>query len=52
MVSPQGVILWHDYGGRWPDVARYLKDMATRKKLYHLAETSLVLYAATLQDGR
>jgi hypothetical protein len=44
MLSPGGVILWHDYAGRWPDVPRYLRDTAVRKKLYHLAGTSLVLY--------
>jgi hypothetical protein len=51
MLSAQGVILWHDYGGRWPDVARYLSEIGSRRKLYHLANTSLVLYAASLQDG-
>ena len=49
MLSPQGVILWHDYGGRWPDVGRYLRETSTRKKLYHFSRTSLVFYGAAMQ---
>jgi len=49
MLSPGGVILWHDYAGIWPDVPRYLRDTAMRKKLYHLAGTSLVLYGLGTQ---
>jgi hypothetical protein len=44
MLSPLGVVLWHDYGGRWPDVAGYVRNIAARKKLYHLAGTTLVVY--------
>ena len=32
MLSPQGVVLWHDYGGRWPDVARYLRKGCRKEK--------------------
>lgn len=49
MLSPGGVILWHDYAGRWPDVPRYLRETAVHKKLYHLAGSSLVLYASNTQ---
>lgn len=49
MLSPQGVILWHDYGGRWPDVARHLQDIAARKRLYHLAGTTLAVYKSETQ---
>jgi hypothetical protein len=48
MLSPQGVILWHDYGGRWPDVPRYLREVAGKKKLFHLDGTSLVLHGPLL----
>jgi predicted O-methyltransferase YrrM len=48
MLSPQGVVLWHDYGGRWPDVARYLREVAGKKKLFHLDGTSLVLHGPLL----
>jgi len=45
MLSPLGVILWHDYGGRWPDVASYLSEVARKRKLFHLDGTSLVVHA-------
>jgi hypothetical protein len=48
MLSPQGVVLWHDYGGRWPDVARYLGEVAGKKKLFHLDGTSLVVHGPLL----
>jgi predicted O-methyltransferase YrrM len=50
MLSPQGVVLWHDFGGRWPDVARYVQKLAASKKLYHLAGTTLVLYKSEAQS--
>jgi len=49
MLSPQGVILWHDYGGRWPDVARHVQSIAAHKKLYHLAGTTLAVYKSETQ---
>jgi hypothetical protein len=48
MLSPQGVALWHDYGGRWPDVALYLRRVAGKKKLFHLDGTSLVVHGPLL----
>lgn len=48
MLSPRGVILWHDYGGRWPDVARFLRDLSSQKKLFHLAGTTLVVHDPAL----
>ncbi len=47
MLNADGVILWHDYGSQWRDVAKYLREVAGRgdKKLYHIAGTSLVIYA-------
>jgi hypothetical protein len=50
MLSPRGLVLWHDYGGRWPDVARYLQEFAVHHKLHHLAGTSLVVYGSNMQD--
>jgi hypothetical protein len=50
MLSPQGVVLWHDYGGMWSAVGRYLREIAGQKKLYHLQETSLVVYGSSIQD--
>jgi hypothetical protein len=49
MLSPQGVVLWHDYGGRWPDVARYVQNLAVCKRLYHLAGTTLAVYRSETQ---
>lgn len=49
MLSPNGVVLWHDYGGRWPDVARHVQNLAAHKKLYHLAGTTLAVYKPDIQ---
>jgi len=44
MLSQRGAILWHDYGSRWSDVARYIGELASEKRgFYHLAGTSLVI---------
>ena len=45
MLSQRGVVLWHDYGGRWPDVAAYLLEIAGKKRIYHLHGTSLAIHA-------
>jgi len=39
-----GTIVWHDYGGAWPGVYRYLNELSKTKALLNLNETSLVLY--------
>jgi hypothetical protein len=48
MLSSRGVIVWHDYGSRWPDVARYLRDLSSQKKFYHLAGTTMVVHGPAL----
>ena len=49
MLAPGGLILWHDYSGSWPSVSQYLRELARTKSLYHIAETSIVVYGPTLQ---
>lgn len=49
MVAPGGVILWHDYRGRWGkagDVYRYLNDLRRELPLVHLRGTTMVAYRA------
>jgi predicted O-methyltransferase YrrM len=49
MLSQSGVILWHDYGGRWSDVARYIGELASEKRgFYHLAGTSLAICTSSI----
>jgi Methyltransferase domain len=52
MLSPNGVVLWHDYGRRWKDVARCLAEIAAQKKkrLYHLDGTCLVVCGASTSE--
>jgi hypothetical protein len=52
MLSPKGIILWHDYGGRWEGVARCLSEIAAerKKRLYHLAGTCLVVCGASISE--
>jgi predicted O-methyltransferase YrrM len=49
MLAPGGLILWHDYSGSWPGVSQYLRQLAGTRTLFHIAETSLVVYGPTLQ---
>jgi hypothetical protein len=48
MISQDGVVIWHDYGSRWKDVAIYLHELAGKRRLYHLRGTSLVIYRHSL----
>jgi len=43
MLSENGVIIWHDFLG-WPGVTRYLLDLGKKMPLYHIKDTSLVIY--------
>jgi predicted O-methyltransferase YrrM len=47
MLTPSGVILWHDYASRWEDVTRFLREVANQqgKRIYHLQGTNLAVYA-------
>jgi len=50
MLSPEGILLWHDYRSRWAksrDVYRYLNELAEKLPLVRLAGTSLVAYRRT-----
>ena len=44
MLSPQGVIVWHDYKPDAPDVFKYLNDLSKTIELIHVKDTDLVLY--------
>ena len=44
MVSDRGIIVWHDFNTQHRDIHRFLRRMGTRKKLYHIIDTRLVLY--------
>lgn len=49
MLAPGGVVLWHDYRGRWHttrDVYRVLNRLAQELPLVHLAGTSMIAYRA------
>ena len=44
MVSPGGLILWHDYTDDIQDVYRGLNKLSKEKPLYHIEGTSLVMF--------
>jgi predicted O-methyltransferase YrrM len=47
MLAPGGMILWHDYNGAYKnndDVCKYLEELSKEKSLYHVKETTLVVY--------
>ena len=45
LLSSRGVILWHNYGDvSCPQVTRYLLDISTEHKIWHLKNTTLAVY--------
>lgn len=44
MVAPGGLIFWHDYKQQCPGVFQYLNELSKEKKIYHIADTNLVVY--------
>lgn len=44
MVSPNGIIIWHDYYYYAPGVVQALNELSTKKQLFHLSGTSLVIH--------
>jgi len=43
MLNERGVIVWHDYSAWFPDIARYLHELAMREPLRHIAGTQMVI---------
>jgi hypothetical protein len=49
MLKKDGIILWHDYSGvnkGSKDVYRYLNELSQKYELFHIKETSFVMYKA------
>ena len=45
MIAEEGVIIWHDFTSPAnPDVTKYLADISTQYKIYHLRNTMLAIY--------
>lgn len=44
MMSPRGVVIWHDYASYAPGVVKALNDLGKTIPLVHIADTSLVLH--------
>ena len=44
MLAPGGVIIWHDYAAKTPDVVRYFNDFTAKKPVFHIKRTSLIVY--------
>jgi Methyltransferase domain len=43
-LAPRGVVIWHNYGDVvYPDVTRYLLELSSSRKLFHLRNTLLAL---------
>lgn len=42
ILSPKGIILWHDFDPNCPGVYRYLCELSAKKQLVQIQETSLV----------
>jgi predicted O-methyltransferase YrrM len=50
MVSPDGIILWHDCADYAPGVVQALNELSAKKQLFHLQGTSLVIYHNTVRN--
>jgi predicted O-methyltransferase YrrM len=45
LIAKKGVILWHNYGDvLCPDVTRYLADISSERKIFHLRNTMLAVH--------
>ena len=44
MLSPQGVIVWHDYKLDAPDVFHYLNELSRTIEMVHIKDTDMVIY--------
>ncbi|MBT6306086.1 class I SAM-dependent methyltransferase [Rhodospirillaceae bacterium] len=44
MLSPQGVIVWHDYKLDAPDVFHYLNELSRTIEMVHVKDTDMVIY--------
>ncbi len=44
LVSPRGLIVWHDYAQYAPGVVRALNEIGQKNLLYHIEATSLAVY--------
>jgi len=44
MISPDGVVIWHDYASYAPGVVQALNELAKTVPLVHIDGTSLVIH--------
>ena len=44
MLGPKGMIVWDDYDASWPEVIRYLDELALKEKIVWIRGTGLCLY--------
>lgn len=49
MIKDKACIVWHDYGNPdFPDLTKYLNDLAHEKSIFHVEETMMCFYAKNL----
>jgi hypothetical protein len=46
ILSPNGVIVWHDYNPHWLGVYRYLNELSNKIPIIHIGDTTLAFYKA------
>src|SRR5690606_750981 len=51
LVSPTGVVVWHDYMEGWPGVVRAVDELLPTCCIYHIAGTSLAVFDNARQGG-
>lgn len=50
MLSPEGVLIWHDYNVQHRDIYRFLNELARRHSLLHVRETRMVIMMKAAQN--
>jgi len=47
MSSSRGIILWHDYGTKWPDVTPFLDQLSEKKNIARIEGTNYAIFQST-----
>ncbi len=44
MLAPSGMIVWHDYAPKSPDVSKFISEFTKQMPLFYIRKTSLILH--------
>lgn len=44
MLAPGGIIVWHDYAPKHPDIVKFFAEFTQERPLFHIKKTCLLVY--------